>query len=163
MGGRGPRRETPLGPSPAVALPGAREAQTEAGRRQIVLAPAVVRLLRARWLASPYKGPDDSVFLNSAGRPCDYRKVGEEFRQAVRASGVRADGRLSLHSLRHGYASLLISQGLDVLFVSRQLGHANPNVTLKVYAHEFARREHGARARVALEAAYTEMQAAGRR
>jgi integrase len=62
-----------------------------------------------------------------------------------------------------GYASLLISEGLDVLFVSRQLGHANPNVTLEVYAHEFARREHGARARVALETAYAEMVAAGRR
>jgi integrase len=137
--------------------------KTEAGRRQIVLAPAMIRLLRFRWLGSAYKGPDDFVFLNSAGRPCDYRKVGEAFRRAARAPGVRADGRLSLHSRRHGYASLLISQGLDVLFVSRQLGHANPNVTLKVYAHEFARREHGARARVALEAAYAEMVAAGRR
>ena len=58
---------------------------------------------------------------------------------------------------------LLISQGLNVLFVSRQVGHANPNVTLEVYAHEFARREHGQRARVALEAAYAEMVAAGRR
>jgi hypothetical protein len=31
------------------------------------------------------------------------------------------------------------------------------------YAHEFSRREHGERARVALEAAYTEMVAARRR
>jgi integrase len=40
-----------------------------------------------------------------------------------------------LHSLRHGFASLLISQELNVVFVSRQLGHANPNITLEVYAH----------------------------
>lgn len=50
--------------------------KTEAGRRQIVLAPAMVRLLRSRWLASAAKGPDDFVFLNRAGRPLDYRKVG---------------------------------------------------------------------------------------
>lgn len=33
---------------------------------------------------------------------------------------------------------MLIGSGLDVVFVSRQLGHANPNVTLRVYAHVFA-------------------------
>jgi integrase len=137
--------------------------KTEAGRREIELAPAMVRLLRARWLATPFKGPDDFVFSTATRRGLDYRKVGAAFRQAVRASGVRADGRLSLHSLRHGYASELISRGQEELFVSRQLGHANASITLKVYAHEFARREHGQRARVALEAAYTEMVAAGRR
>ncbi len=136
--------------------------KTEHGRREVMLAPAVVRLLRERWLESPAKGPDDYVFRNRAGRPLDYRKVGEAFRTALRRSGVRADGRLSLHSLRHGYASLLIGAGQDVVFVSRQLGHANPAITLRVYAHEFGRREHGERARVALEAAHSAMTARSR-
>jgi integrase len=117
----------------------------------------MVRLLRARWLESAYKGPDDFVFLNRAGRPLDYRHVGDNFRAAVRRSGVRADGRISLHSLRHGYASLLISEGLDVVFVSRQLGHADPGVTLSVYAHLFARAKHALAARSALEAGYATM------
>ena len=131
--------------------------KTEAGRREVVLAPAVVRLLRARWLESPGKGPDDFVFTNSVGRSLDYRKVGEAFRTAVRRSGVRADGRLSLHSLRHGYASLLIADGLDVVFVWRQLGHADPGVTLSVYAHLFARAKHALAARSAIEASYAAM------
>lgn len=131
--------------------------KTEAGRREVELAPAIARLLRDHWLASPWKGPDDPLFTNSVGRPVDYRKVGEAFRVAVRRSGVRRDGRLSLHSLRHGYASLLIAEGLDVVFVSRQLGHASPNVTLSVYAHLFARREHAERAKAALEASYGAM------
>ncbi len=96
--------------------------------------------------------------MKGAGRPLDYRKVGNAFRVTVRRSGVPADGRLSLHNLRHGYASLLIGAGQDVVFVSRQLGHANPAITLKVYAHEFGRREHGEpRAKVALEAAHAAM------
>jgi integrase len=37
------------------------------------------------------------------------------------------------------------------VFVSRQLGHANPNVTLEVYAHPFAQRDHADAARDALE------------
>jgi hypothetical protein len=43
------------------------------------------------------------------------------------------------------------------VFVSRQLGHASPNVTLSVCSHEFARREHGEAAREALEASYEAM------
>jgi integrase len=39
----------------------------------------------------------------------------------------------------------------------RQLGHANANITLSVYAHLFAQREHGEVARQALEASYVAM------
>jgi integrase len=128
--------------------------KTQAGRREIVLAPAMVRLLRARWIASSYKGPDDFIFATSTGRCLDYRKVGEAFRTAVRRTGIREDGRLSLHSLRHGFASLLIAEGLDIVFVSRQLGHADASVTLSVYAHLFAREKHASLARSAIEACY---------
>jgi hypothetical protein len=40
------------------------------------------------------------------------------------------------------------------VYVPRQLGHTNPTVTLRVYSHEFARREDAARARAALEASH---------
>ena len=62
--------------------------------------------------------------------------------------------RLSFHSLRNAFASLLIAKGLNVVFVSRQLGHANPTVTLSTYAHLFERADRAASAREALEAGY---------
>jgi integrase len=112
-----------------------RKPKTAAGKRDVILAPALARALRERWLASRYKAGTDFVFADTLGRGLDYRDVGEGFRQAVRSAGLARDGkRLSLHSLRHGYASLLIAKGLNVVFVSRQLGHANPNVTLEVHA-----------------------------
>jgi integrase len=43
------------------------------------------------------------------------------------------------------------------VYLSRQLGHANPNVTLGVYAHVIARREHAERAKAALEASHEAM------
>jgi integrase len=61
--------------------------KTEAGRREIVLAPAMVRLLPPRKVPSPYRGPEDFVFCTSTGHPCDYRRVGDVFRLAVRRSG----------------------------------------------------------------------------
>ena len=44
--------------------------------------------------------------------------------------------------LRHSLASLLIAKRLDPVFVSRQLGHSSPAITLEVYAHLFAQRDH---------------------
>ena len=61
------------------------------------------------------------------------------------------------NSLRHTFASLLIAKGLDVVFVSRQLGHASPATTLGVYAHLFDQVQHAATARAALEESYQTM------
>lgn len=92
-----------------------------------------------------------------SSRGLDHRRVSHVFQQAVLRSGVRGAGRLSLHSLHHGYASLLIGHNVNPQFVSRQLGHANPSVTLRVYSHFFARREHSELARRTLDASYAAM------
>jgi len=42
---------------------------------------------------------------------------------------------VSLHSLRHTHASQLISAGMDILSISRRLGHVNVTVTLNTYGH----------------------------
>ena len=49
-----------------------------------------------------------------------------------------------------------------MVFVSRQLGHSSPAITLEVYAHLFAQRDHAATAREALEESYPAMVGAGR-
>jgi integrase len=117
----------------------------------------VVRLLRERWLGSPYKTADHLVFCKAYGGPGDYRDAGEGFRAAVKAAGLQGQGRLSLHSLRHGFASLLIAKRLKPVFVSRQLGHSNPAITFWVYAHLFEQADSAAAAREALEASYAAM------
>jgi transposase-like protein len=50
--------------------------------------------------------------------------------------------------------SSLIVSGLNIVFVSREHGHANPNITLEVYAHLFERADHAHAAKEALEASY---------
>jgi integrase len=89
-------------------------------------------------------------------------EVGEGFHnKPSRLPNSQAPGKLVLHSLRHSFASLLIANGLNVVFVSRQLGHANPNITLEVYAHLFQHADHAHTARDALEASYTAINATG--
>ena len=129
--------------------------KTEAAKREVVLASAIGKLLREQWLAASFKAPHHFVFANTQGRSLDYRDVGEAFRATLKRAGISAPGeKLTLHSLRHGFASLLISHGLNVVFVSRQLGHANPNITLGTYAHLYARADHAATARTALDASH---------
>src|SRR5437667_2286413 len=135
-----------------------KQLKTPAAQREVVLAPALVTLLREHWLASAHKAPGDLVFCTALGRGLNYREVGEGFRAAVKAAGLTGPGRLTLHSLRHTFTSLLIAKGLDVVFVSRQLGHASPTTTLGVYAHLFGQAEHAAAAaRAVLEASYQTM------
>ena len=42
------------------------------------------------------------------------------------------------------FASLLIAQGVNVAFASRQLGHASVSTTLNVYTHLFDHAQHAA-------------------
>lgn len=40
------------------------------------------------------------------------------------------------HSLRHTYASYLILNGVDIVTISKLLGHESPDITLKIYSHQ---------------------------
>lgn len=42
---------------------------------------------------------------------------------------------ITLHGLRHTFATILISNGTDVVTVSRLMGHSSPSVTMNVYSH----------------------------
>ena len=44
---------------------------------------------------------------------------------------------ITFHSLRHTHASQLIASGVDIVTISKRLGHARPSVTLAIYAHMF--------------------------
>jgi integrase len=51
----------------------------------------------------------------------------------MKTAGLKA----TFHSLRHTHASTLIAAGIDVLTISRRLGHGSPSITLGVYGHLF--------------------------
>ena len=60
---------------------------------------------------------------------------------AIRRQRDRAGLRsIRVHDARHSHASWLIAAGLDIVEVSRRLGHANAAITLKVYSHQIAKR-----------------------
>jgi integrase len=58
------------------------------------------------------------------------------WKPALRKAGL--DEGLHYHDLRHGAISLLLQQGIPVPVVSQFAGHADPAITMKVYAHVIA-------------------------
>jgi integrase len=75
---------------------------------------------------------------------------------ARNAAGMTDGG---LHQLRHYYASALLAGGVDVKALSEYLGHHDPAITLRIYAHLMPSAE--GRALRAIEAAFAEADSAG--
>ena len=50
--------------------------------------------------------------------------------------------RIQAKGLRHSHASYLINQhNIDILLISRRLGHSSPDITLKYYSHLWSRND----------------------
>jgi integrase len=123
--------------------------KTKYGRRTIALPRIATEALREHWrdqcaLRLQIIGlgrPDatDYVFPSPASETFAFRSpdaLSGAWRDAVY---WRKLPKITFHALRHSHASALIAAGVDVLTVSRRLGHANPSITLNVYAHLFNR------------------------
>jgi integrase len=78
--------------------------------------------------------PDALVFPETpdGGGPISPGGFSAEWRDVADAIGLAG---VPLHSLRHTHASQLIDAGVDVVTISKRLGHASPAITLRVYAH----------------------------
>lgn len=50
--------------------------------------------------------------------------------------------KISMHGLRHTHASILILKGVNILAVSKRLGHKSVDITLNTYAHLVKELEH---------------------
>jgi integrase len=76
---------------------------------------------------------DGSHSLDQDGTPIHYtnflRRVWHKVQDLAK---VR---RRTPHDLRHTWASHMLAAGADLAYVSAQLGHANPSITLRTYSH----------------------------
>jgi integrase len=118
--------------------------KTEAGERTLPLLPALRRLLVAWKLRSPRAQPSDLVVCTVDGKPMQERNLRRALDAAKETTGLDGtDERLSWHSLRHSFASLLATDlELPATTLARLAGHADAGFTLKVYARD--RRDDGA-------------------
>src|SRR5262245_11917778 len=115
--------------------------KTRAGRRTPTLPPTMVTELRAHWAAPAEqrmalglgRSPADGFVLAAIdGGPQRPDPLSKRWGETMDRLGMP---EITLHSLRHTHASMLIAAGMDILTVSRRLGHASPTITLNTYGH----------------------------
>ena len=127
--------------------------KTAGARRDVVMIDSLARILRHHRLASPHSGSGDPVFATTSATSLSARNAGRAFAGLIKDADL-AD--VTPHALRHTYASMLIAQGRDPVYVADQLGHSTPVITLRTYAHLFRAAQQEAQARDELEDACTE-------
>jgi integrase len=81
------------------------------------------------------------VFADEIGRPLPPGSISKAFSRLVKAEELPP---LSLHGLRHTFATLGLEAGVDTVYVSELLGHASPAITMQVYQHTRQQRLEGA-------------------
>jgi integrase len=130
--------------------PGWGPLKTKAARRLVPLSERAVGLLRRQWESLPEerRRPEAPVFCTDRGTPPHPDNLKRTLWALCREAGVPV---VSLHQLRHTFASLAAAGGLDPVTLARVLGHSRPSTSLDIYAYPLG----GERAAGAVERALT--------
>lgn len=129
-----------------------KQPKTKKSIREIHLPESLMNLIREyklQWLryklemGSAWQGEKDFLFIQQNGKVMhpstpyhSYMKILKRYNETVEDESKKLP-LIKLHGLRHTTASLLIANHVDVLTVSKRLGHSNHAVTLNVYSHAF--------------------------
>lgn len=120
--------------------------KTKRSRREVpILSSELVAGLAAYLAAHPRRlDPDAPLFYgrDNTGshnyNPDRFFDPGTFYRRVFSPATQRAGlGHVRFHDLRHTYASLMASAGIDLFKVSRWMGHRSSAITDEVYAHLF--------------------------
>jgi len=113
--------------------------------RDIDMSPELRKELLQLYMKTGKRG---LVFSGPTGEPMhpdnfvkrNFKAVLEKAEARRRENNLPPIGHVRWHDLRHTFGSLKIDQGEDIVYVSRQMGHASVSITADVYAHELRKR-----------------------
>jgi integrase/recombinase XerD len=108
--------------------------------RNVMLSPETLDLLRQWWSKRPSRGdagtPPQERWLfpskksgQGASRPMTTRQLSRLFHEAADAAGIRKN--VTLHALRHSFATHLLERGTDIRVIQALLGHAKLDATAR--------------------------------
>jgi integrase len=118
-----------------------KEPKTKRSRRNIGVPQDAVTMLRNHKVAQLELrlrlglgniAPQTLVFSTIEGELLSPDNLSRDW---IRVCKLRKLARYGFHALRHTHVSILIRQGMDILTISRRIGHSKPSVTLDVYGH----------------------------
>ncbi|MHB8388178.1 MAG: tyrosine-type recombinase/integrase [Acidobacteriaceae bacterium] len=115
--------------------------KTEASQKPVPMDEYTARDLLSWYRETPYRNPDDWVFASNSGRAGKKRGKQPLWLQTIMRYHVQPvvkrlgiNKRVSWHTFRRTYATLLKANGEDVKVVQELLRHGSTRVTLDIYA-----------------------------
>ena len=72
------------------------------------------------------------VFSHEDGRPFRPNYASDLFAKFIKDNGL---SHLTLHGLRHCFASIANARGIPMFDIGKALGHSSPATTSKIYTH----------------------------
>jgi integrase len=114
--------------------------KTKAGLRTITIGPKTISNLRnlhqkhfqqKKHFISEWR-EIDLIFTEVDGSPMRYSKLINQFKELLKNAGLP---EIRFHDLRHTAATQMLVNGVDILTVSKRLGHSKSSITLDVYGH----------------------------
>jgi integrase len=132
------RSRAELGGGPTTVLEN--EPKTLASRRTLPVDDGLLTVLRRAWARYAQEklalGPDHAdsgyVACNEAGQPYTPGALTHMWRELAETAGVRP---IRLHDARHSCGTALHLRGVPMAVIAKWLGHADPSITARIYAH----------------------------
>jgi site-specific recombinase XerD len=104
--------------------------------RNVMLSPELLDLLRQWWKARPSRHdagtPAQERWLfpgTRPGEPMTTRQLNRLFHQTAEAAGIKKS--VTLHALRHSFATHLLERGTDIRVIQALLGHDKLDTTAR--------------------------------
>lgn len=115
-------------------------------RRAIPISPDIMELLREHKVRQNERrlqlgdvwADNDLVFPSEVGTPVMASNLIREYRALTERAGVPY---ITIHGIRHTFATLAITSGEDVKTLSDILGHSKTSITTDIYGHVMAHRK----------------------
>jgi site-specific recombinase XerD len=104
--------------------------------RHVMLSPETLDLLRQWWKVRPTRWdvgvpPEDRWLFpgGKPGKPITTRQLSRLFHEAAAAAGIKK--AVTLHALRHSFATHLLERGTDIRIIQALLGHDKLDTTAR--------------------------------
>jgi len=103
--------------------------------RNVMLPADILGLLRDWWTERPtgqdtgVLGPERVLFPGYRGRHLSARQISRLFKEAAKAAGISKP--VTLHTLRHSFATHLLERGVDIRVIQALLGHTKLTTTAR--------------------------------
>lgn len=103
--------------------------KTESGERTIPINKICLSILQKQPKSNSF------VFSSKVGTPLGERNVQRAFTELLKKTGLDESSGLTIHSLRHTFATRLLEKNANIKVVSELLGHKSIQITLDIYSH----------------------------